>query len=258
MPAPTLFADRAATLTEMRRDRLLSVAQNYMPDVEVSDDYLWGKLRSAEGQASKALRCFLTPREVVPQDMPEEKKQALRDAGETVVEEPGYDFDPGLFSAGAFGALRLRHRPVLKIKGLQFVYPGTSNPLFDVPVEWLRVDRKYGHVQFVPVGTYMQGQIGGFVLSSVGFASAMPLAIQIHYRAGLEDAAEEHPDLPDLLKKMAVLAVVEDQFLPASGSTSADGLSQSISWDAEKYQGSIDKRLERLRQSIGGITMGIL
>ncbi|KAA5611586.1 hypothetical protein [Rhodovastum atsumiense] len=245
-------------LAEMRRDRLLAVSQNLFPDVETSDDYLWGKLLSAEAQASKALRTFLTPREVVPQDTPEAEIQALRDAGEAVVPEPGYDFDPALFSAGTWGALRLRHRPVIKVHGLKFVYPGTENPIFDVPVQWLRLDRKYGVAQFVPVGTYMQGQLGGFVLSAIGFASAMPLSIQVRYRAGLKNAAEEHPDLLDVVKKMAVLGVVEDQFFPASGSVSADGLSQSLSMDTSKYEDIIEKKLARLRQLIGGVVMGRL
>lgn len=258
MAAASLFADKAAILAEMRRDRLLSVAQNWLPDVELDDGYLFGKLRAAEAEASRVLRCFLTPREIVPADLPEAEKQALRDAGETLVEEPGYDYEQGMFQGGAWGIMRLRNRPIIRISRLHFVYPGANSTLFDVPIPWLRVDRKYGTVQLVPLGAYVQGQLGGFVLSSVGFGTSMPFSIQVRYRAGLENAAEDYPDLLDVLKKMAVLGVIEDQFLPSSGSTSADGLSQSLSFDADKAKDTIAKRLEKLRQSIGGITMGIL
>lgn len=255
---PSVFGDAAGAVAELRRDRLLSVAQNWLPDVELSDGYLAGKLLAAEMQAQRALRAFLTPREVYATGTKESDIAALRAAGHAVVEEPGYDYDPRLFARGTWGALALRHRPVIKVHGLTFVYGPGDASLYGVPPDWLRVDKRYGRVQFVPTGTYMAGQLGGFVLSAAGFARAMPLAMRVRYRAGLEDAAGQYPDLLDTIKKMAVLEVINDQFLPASGSTSADGLSESLSWDAGKYQDAIDHKLERLRQSIGGITMGCL
>lgn len=258
MAAPSIFGDQAAALAALRRDRLLTVAQTWFPDAELTDEYLWSKLRAAEADAQRRLRTWFSPRLIVTHDTTDADRAKFRQGEEPVAEEPGYDFDPSLFAAGAWGMMRLRQRPIVKVLRMRFIYPGTQESLFDVPIHWLRIDKKYATVQLVPVGSYVQGQLGGFVISSVGFAGSMPLAVQVVYRAGLENAAEDYPDLLDLLKKMAVLSILDDQYLPSSGSISADGLSQSLSFDASKYHDQIEQKVERLRQSIGGVTMGIL
>lgn len=254
MSAPTtVFADQAGVLAELRRDRLISVASNYFPNVTLSDDYLWSKLMSAEAQASRALRTFFTPREVYATGADPAMVAALQ--GPTY-EEPGYDFDPSMFTGGSWGAIDTRWRPIIAVRSIIFTYPAAASLLFSVPVEWLRIDKKYGRIQFVPMGTFMSGQLGGFVVSTLG-SFQMPLMVQVQYLSGLQNAAEDYPDLLDVIKKMAVLSIIDDQFLPASASTSVDGLSQSLSLDASKYQDGIDKKLERLKQSIHGIMLGI-
>jgi hypothetical protein len=54
---------------------------------------------------------------------------------------------------------------------------------------------------------------------------------------------------------MASLSILEEQYIPQSGSVSADGLSQSVSLDMDKYSEMIETRIERLRQSINGVRM---
>ena len=252
----TVFADQVTAVREMRRDRLISVAANLFPDVTLDDDYLWFKLMSAEASASRALRCFFTPRECYATGADPNTIAALEAAGSVLYEEPGYDFEPSMFSGGSWGAIETRQRPIINVNSIIFTYPAAASLLFEVPTTWLRVDKKYGRIQFVPLGTFMTGQLGGFVVSTIG-SFEMPLMVQISYRAGLQNAAQDYPDLLDLIKKMAVLSIVEDQYLPGSASTSMDGLSQSLSWDATKYEDSIEKKIARLRQSIHGVMMGV-
>ena len=42
-------------------------------------------------------------------------------------------------------------------------------------------------------------------------------------------------------------------YFPTSGSSSVDGLSQSLSVDTDKYRDLVDKRIETLSQSLQGI-----
>jgi hypothetical protein len=43
--------------------------------------------------------------------------------------------------------------------------------------------------------------------------------------------------------KQAVIGIIEDSYLPQSGSISADGLSQSMSMDVAKYHDTVDRLL---------------
>jgi hypothetical protein len=54
-----------------------------------------------------------------------------------------------------------------------------------------------------------------------------------------------------------VLKVIEDGFLPSSGSISADGLSQSLSMDMEKYRDMISTTLFGPKGSNGGLLTAI-
>ena len=82
--------------------------------------------------------------------------------------------------------------------------------------------------------------------------------IRLRYRASLKNAAKDYPDLVDIVRKMAVLRILHDAYLPQSGSISADGLSQSTSLQMAAFQGEIDSALDHLAQSIHGVSMVIL
>lgn len=257
--APTsLFPDLSVAVAELRRDRLATV-QLYMPGVEFADEYLLSKLVAAERTLERELRTYLSPREILPHAASAEERAALEAAGETVEEEPGYPYEPDTFSGDSWGMLELRTRPIIEIHSVRFTYPGQT--IFDVPAAWMRPDLKYGRIQFVPWGSYSLGQLsssGVFVTAIVGMGSAVPDMVQVRYRAGLRDAVNRYPDIPNLIKKMAVAGILDDGFLPASSSTSADGLSQSVSWDPDKAHKEIAAHIDRLRRSIHGIRLAVL
>ena len=133
-----------------------------------------------------------------------------------------------------------------------FAYPSLTGNNFVVPTDWFRIDKKYGRINLVATSSVMTMPLNAFILSVLGGGRTVPLMLQIRYRAGLTEAETKYPDLINLIYKMAVLSILEDQFLPGSGSISADGLSQSLSFDATKYREDIDRHLGDLRDAIHG------
>ena len=109
--------------------------------------------------------------------------------------------------------------------------------------------------RLVPTGTPFYAPLNAYIMSAVGGGRTIPHMIRITYTSGLSNALTNYPDLVDAIKRLAVLKIIEDTFPAQSGSISADGLSQSLSIDTDKYQTSIDRVVDRLRSSIHGVQM---
>lgn len=251
--AQTALFQRDSALPLFRQDRLLHVIETYAPGATFSDDYLWGKLCAAEADAERQLRVFFGPVEIIPQGSNEDTA-ALDAANVRWIEEPGYDFDPDLFKGETWGLIETRQRPIIRIDSIYFAWPapGMGN-VFTVPNSWLRIDKRYGRLNLVPTQNLLMLPLNTFILSALSGGRNVPLMMQIRYAAGLQNARRDYPDLLDLVQKMAVLNLLSDLFLPQSGSISADGLSQSLSMDLDKYRQSVAERIETLRQSIHGV-----
>ena len=86
----------------------------------------------------------------------------------------------------------------------------------------------------------------------------IPAMIRVRYVAGLKNVARDFPDLVDVVKKMAILRILQTAFLPQSGTISADGLSQSTSLDIQKWHDGVDDALDVLMQAIHGPRMTVL
>jgi hypothetical protein len=125
------------------------------------------------------------------------------------------------------------------------------------PLEWVRVDQKYGHVQFVPTSAPFLSPIGGMVMQRMAGGRTLPFAIEFEYVAGIANAAKTYPELVEAVIKLAVLKIVEDGYMPQSGSISADGLSQSISVDVSKYSDAVDTLMHGGDGSNGGLVARI-
>lgn len=253
----TLFADKDAIVAELRADRLISVTSTYLSGYVPSDDYLYAKLLAAEADAARRLRVFLEPTEVMPEGTAQVEIDALPD-GTPWVEEPAYDFLPEMFIGEQWGYLVTRERPIIGIGYIRFAYPVPVQTIIDVPADWIRVDKKYGHIRLVPTGTPFMAPLNAYIMTVAGGGRTIPHMIRIRYTAGLQDATTKWPDLVDLIKKMAVLKIMSDAFLPQSGSISADGLSQSVSVDMGKYEDTVERMVDALRQAIHGVRMTVL
>ncbi len=248
-----MLVNQAIDVPEIRNNRLMSVAQSYWPGIVISNAYIWFKLRAAEKEIERRLRVFVSQKEIVPMGTSQEDIDALVLAGDEVVEEPGYDYTPQLFSGEAWGLIETRQSPIVKIYSINFAYPAPTSTLYVIPDNWIRADKKYGRISLVPVQSSVSLPLNAFIMSSLGGGRAVPLMLQVRYRAGLTAARDEWPDVIDCIYKLAIMSIIQDQFLPQSGSVSADGLSQSISLDLDKHSDQLERRLEYLRQDIHGI-----
>lgn len=233
-----LFPNRALTIAKMRRDRLTMLAASIMPDVQASDDYLWEKLLAAEASVAHQLRVPLVPTRFFSSDPTQAQVDAL--GGKPWAIDPPYDYNPSDWYGDKWGYIVTRQKPIQSVIGMKFVYPSPAQTIVDVPADWIRMDRKYGHIQIVPTGTAYQTLLGGLFMSHLSGGKTLPFTVHLDYVAGLANVATEFPDLLDAVQRLAVTKVVEDGFMPQSGSVSADGLSQSLSVDVSKYHDAVD------------------
>lgn len=248
-----LFPNKFAAVQQLRRDRLVMAAQNHFSGAELTSEYIWEKLCAAEAQISRMLRVRFVPTTFFPTTPTEEQIAALD--GAPWDEDTGYDFEPSMFSGDRWGFIQTHHKPIISVSKLSYDYPGLGG-VMDISNDWLQIDKKYGHIRIVPSAS-TPGSMSPSFLQVIGSGRTIPNMIQITYVAGLKDAAGDYPELVDVVKKMAVLKIIEDGFLPQSGSISADGLSQSMSVDMGKYEDTIDVILNGASGSNGGLKAAI-
>lgn len=247
---------RDVAVDKLRDDRLLLAAAGALPSVQVSDDFLWDKLRAAEAAIAHELRVPLVPTAFFPAEPTADEIAAL--GGMPWAIDPGYDYKPEDFAWNdKWGMLKLRNKPLQSVSRVRFAYPGGPTAHYDLPLDWVRADNKYGTIQFVPSSTAFAAPLNQFVMQAIGRGRSIPLAIQLTYVAGLKDVKADYPDLIDAVYKMAALKIVEDAFLPQSGSISADGLSQSVSNDMANHSETIDRILHGGKGSNGGLMAAI-
>ncbi len=242
---------RDLVVDEIRRDRIMAAATSLLAGIEVSDDYIWDKVRAAESEVAHTLRVPLVPTKFFPIKPTQAQIDALEGMAWAV--DPAYDYHPDMFHFEKWGYFIARQRPIISVESLRFAYPSQESGFFDIPLDWIRIDAKYGHVRLVPSSPAVFATMDAFIMTALASSRSIPFMIQLSYTAGLEDVDQNYPELPDIVKRLAVLKIVSDTFLPQSGSISADGLSQSISVDMDKYQEAIDAALNGPPGANGGL-----
>jgi len=242
-------------IDELRQDRLTLMAQNFGGTVDLTDDYMWQKVLAAESFISHELRVPLAPTRFFPNTPTPEQVADLN--GMPWAIDPAYDYDPEFFRGEKWGFLVTRQKPIISVERVMFVYPAPTHGFYEIPGDWLRMDRKYGHIRFVPASSPFVAPLNAFIMQALGGGRTIPFAFEVTYTAGLEDAGKLYPDLLDVVKKTAVLKVIEDSFAPQSGSISADGLSESMSKDMNQYRDTIDSILNGPKGANGGLVTAI-
>ncbi len=252
----------AAAIAQLRTDRLMRLGSSVFNGVTLSDTYLQQMLLAAERLVERELRVFLVPRQIIPVGTPLAEVQQLAAAGIPMVEEPGYPYDTGLFNGMD---LETRHRPIITVYRLWYTYQGegtplgdASAPLYDIPLDWVQLDRKYGKINLLPSSTFTNLPLNTFLLSMLGGGRDIPFGLKLRYSAGLSNVLTEYPDLVQLVIRKAVISILDDSFLPQSGSISADGLSQSLSRNVDVYRDAADKALGKIASQIKGIRLTVL
>lgn len=253
----TIFKNRVAAVADMRMDRLAMAASAALPGVTVSDDYIYSKLLSAEAEISRRLRVYLEPTVIVPDDAAQAELDALEAGGGAWAQEAAYDYSADFFMYDRWGYIITKSKPIISVQSLVFVYPSSMNQVFTIPPEWIRLDKKFGHVRLVPASQAFAAPLGAFLLQALSGGRTIPFMIQLRYTAGLDNVHKNWPDVVDVIKKKAVLSMLKDAFMPQSGSISADGLSQSLSVDMDKYDSIIDVAIDGPKGANGGLTTAI-
>lgn len=240
---------------EMRADRLILLAQTFFPNFTPTDDYIWEKIQVAENEVGRRLRVPLVPTQYYGTD-PTPDQLAMLPPGMPWAIDPAQDYEPDFFQGEKWGFMVLRWKPVIMVQRVQFVYPSPTTGFFDFPLDWIRIDKKYAQIRFVPASSTFVAPLNAFLLQALGGGRNIPFAFQVTYQAGI-NAPQDYPQLIDVIKRQAALKIVEDGFIPNSASISADGLSQSLSVDMDKYRAAIEATLFGPKGSNGGIMTAI-
>ncbi|EAM1616315.1 hypothetical protein EU642_22020 [Salmonella enterica] len=225
-------------IPRLRNDQLLVAASGAMREIVMSDDYIWQKLRAAESELAHKLRILFSPHQIFSRQPTQDEINDLK--GLPWMVETPYDFQPNMYDRDKWGYFLTRQRPIIDVQRLRFNLPSQGDQYFDIPLDWLRLDHKYGHVRILPTtnASLVTSSMLGF--TALTWQSIIPNMLHLTYRAGLTNAKEDYPELLDAIQKMAVVKIITDLFLPQSGSISADGLSESMSTDVGKYHDQID------------------
>lgn len=239
----------------LRKQRLVRLAATWMPKAVFDDDTLLSALQVEEAQAENRLRIPLTPMVCLPAMAAPEEEAALKAANTRYEVEPGYDYDPAYFEGDRWGLIEVRHRPIINVTRIAFVYPDTRNIIWDVPLSWVRADKKYGLINLVPTQQIASLPLNSFILSLVGGGRTVPFMVHVWHTAGLENPRRDYPDLIDCIYRATALGILEGDVQPTSGSLSIDGLSESQTLDLEKAHKQLDDRWGRLDQALNGLRM---
>lgn len=253
----TIFPDEPAVVAAVR-ERLALLGNTYFDADALSDDYIYSKVLAAEAEVARQLRVFLQPTQIIPDDAPQSELDEAEDGDMPYATEPAYDYDPQFFWGERWGYIVTQYKPLQSVESIRFSYPAPTNQIFDIPQDWIRMDRRYGHIRLVPASKAFSAPLSSFLMQALGGGRTIPMMIRIRYVAGLKDVFADWPELIDLIFKMAVLKLIQDAFVPQSGSISADGLSESLGMDLDKYSDSLNHKMDDLRDAIHGVRYTVL
>lgn len=251
----SLFVE--SDVSALRANQWLAAFTNLFPELTFTDDYLFLQLQAAEAEVSQNLKVFLEPTQVYPTPPTPDQITAL--SGMPYYVEPGYDYDSGFFQDERWGYIVARQHPIIAVQSINFIYPAPQQTVFAIPLDWLRIDYKYGQIRMVPATSTFIAPLGAFLMQALGGGRTIPSMIQMTYTAGLQNVLTDPrwANLLDTIYKRAVVMTIEGAFLPQSGSISADGLSESRSFDVSKYNDMINQRLYGPKGANGGLWTAI-
>lgn len=230
----TIFVDDDEAVQTFRTEYLgaLPMAQFFQ---NLSDEALYKKILQAENTVKNRLRICLEPTIIFPQPtgcLTDEQLDCLD--GQAYEIEPGYDWDPTMFQTDRWGFIATNKKPVIEVLDYRIIYTDAQDSLFNIPLTWIRLDRQYGHVRLVPTGNMAMVALQTSLLPLFAVSRLIPNGARLKYKAGFKDVFQEQPDLVAFIFRQAMANALKDLWIPSSGSISADGLSQSSSFDINK------------------------
>lgn len=173
---------------------------------------------------------------------------------ERVIEEEYHDYERSDYMN--WGYIQAFKRPIREVNQLQLMYG--SQPSFEIPLEWLKVDKLGGKIQMFP----SQGSANNLIINQSGVIFGLnqrwgyaPQMWKVSYVAGMKK--EDIPEnLKILIYKQAtcdIMTVWGDLIIGAgiaNQSISIDGLSQSIGTTQSAMFGGASARVQSYRDDI--------
>jgi hypothetical protein len=250
MPTQSSLFIKDIVVEELRANQLVAAAAGFLGTITVTDDYLWSKIRAAESDLTHTLRVPLVPTQLFPIQPTQDQIDALDGMAWQVEDSP--DYDPNDWVENKWGLIVTRTRPIIAIQKLSMKFPTTGNNFFDIPDDWLKFDARYGNIRVVATSSAIF--MAGAFVSFAGIGNRLiPSMMQLTYQAGLTNVQTDWPEILDLIKKMAILKIIQDAYLPSSGSISSDGHSESFGMKIQDFEDSIDYVINGAKGSNGGL-----
>jgi hypothetical protein len=147
-------------------------------------------------------------------------------------EEEPYPFEPGLWED--FGFLALRHKPIISVERA-IMQSVTAMPFLDLLNQnWLRMQKKEGHLYFYPTTGYPYGPFSVSASLYLRMGVPYPQGFELDYTTGYPTCDAVDRGLREIIAKWAackVLSAVGDGMYVgvSSSSISLDSLSESAS-----------------------------
>jgi hypothetical protein len=259
-----LFPDQTAAVNNVLAYLKMGPGQ-YINMAALTPAMVWDKLVAAEVEAERLLKTFFDTVQVIPDTAQQSEIEALEAADTRYITIGAFDYDPAMFEGERWGLMRLPYKPVQQVNSVTIAFPAPFLMNYVVPFEWIRIDRKYGDMQLVPTSSAQVTPVGAFALVAMAGSVTYPQAVQVRYSCGLSNGsgkiatsfAQQWDDLIDVVIRMAIGKIMKLAYLPSSASISADGLSQSNSFDYQKWQGTIDDDLFGPKGSNSGLYTSI-
>jgi len=250
----TLETKSGIEVEDFRKDYLFGLPSQLRKSSEWSSTFLYNKIRAAEDTLERDLSVYYTPKIIMS-----EPAATLIQGTDYDIAEPAYDYSSDFYVGERWGDIRLRRYPVRSVQSVKFCYPNIDHRIMTVPPVWVRLNGPFGRIRLVPDSASMVLSFTAYMLSIFSGGRGVPQSIFVNYTAGFSgvdgkaDLATDYQDFLELTKRLAVLNIVEDAFMPSSTSNSADGLSQSQSYVIKDFRGSYEKSLEKFRNKIKGV-----
>lgn len=252
----SIFADKTKAVDEFKKRFSNTALLPFLCNFD--GDTLFAKLLAAEGTVRDRLRILLEPTLVLTaEDTTQAQTDALDTANTAYVLDPGYDYTADFFINNSWGYLVTRRRPVISVESYKFVYLDQRTPVFQVPPGWIKLDRKYGHIRLLPTIDAALLPLNAFLLTAMSAGRVIPALIHLNYTAGIKNIRKEYPGLYEFIFRVCAMELIQDTFPSGSSSVSADGLSQTESFDITQWldsnKGIITNEFRRWQDIFHGV-----
>lgn len=239
------------TPAHLRADYLLGMVSHLKQVSALSDTFLENKIREAEDDLERDLNLYLATKIIRSEPKPGDTGYDLA--------EPAYDYETEFFAGERWGWVRLRRYPIQSVQRMVFAFPSLDSTVFTVPSSWIKVDDAFGLVRLVPTQAAVWASFTGYLFSLLAGGHSLPQSLFVDYTAGFKsgELASNHQDILEHLKQGAVLGLLEAAFTPGSLSTSADGISQSVSFEVKTYREGWQAKRAQLRNKLKGIRLTV-